>query len=569
MKKSVVSALVASLIGTMAMPAFAESRDDLGATDGVAVEDVAGVDTTAITTTINPGSLTSITIVTIPWWIYLLPPKWKCKTGTGAVCSKADMANPNYRHILFMSSGYTDAEGWDFWGDFDTFIDRMSNSGNVWSTQKKYQIMYIGYFTGGGALNTPEATFHGAVLAHPIRDYALSASNQEVISKVSSLKATEFPNMRPMGVQLILNSFQDNITANAAPPNFLFNDFRYGVAKMNREDLKSGYIASHELGHAAMNFLDEYVETGLENVNIRSFDVATPLVLFDGSWSGFIDAISDLFGVYDYNISEILAGNGNGNITLSANPSTVYSPISAAQQYPFEGGFFTGRGTFHAAGDNLMNSNHVVRGDGDRFAYAHSGAQQMLINTAFGDAAYRANDRLRTAGPKDGWPLELGGSTTVMMYDGDKRNAWHKTNEYVVQVGWWERNWKTCWWGPFPYACYTDNWKTAQKSVAPKHHSVDLKASSLYGLANLAQGLLCGVGVTEIPKPDGTPFKLCEQQLSNIASAFLPTFKFYTPYEETTVPASQWFTTYWWRFATHNGTTYSGWTGWSEFYRSF
>ena len=39
-----------------------------------------------------------------------------------------------------------------------------------------------------------------------------------------------------------------------------------------------------------------------------------------------------------------------------------------------------------------------MAGDGDRFAYAHSGAQQMLINTAFGDASYRANDRLRTAG---------------------------------------------------------------------------------------------------------------------------------------------------------------------------
>jgi hypothetical protein len=41
------------------------------------------------------------------------------------------------------------------------------------------------------------------------------------------------------------------------------------------------------------------------------------------------------------------------------------------------------------------------------------------------------------------------------------------------------------------------------------------------------------------------------------------------PYEETDVPASQWFTTYWWRFKTWNGSAWSNNTGWSSFYRSF
>ena len=35
------------------------------------------------------------------------------------------------------------------------------------------------------------------------------------------------------------------------------------------------------------------------------------------------------------------------------------------------------------------------------------------------------------------------------------------------------------------------------------------------------------------------------------------------------MPASQWFTTYWWRFGTWNGQKGSGLTGWSSFYRSF
>jgi hypothetical protein len=403
-------------------------------------------------------------------------------------------------------------------------------------------------------------------MAHPIRDYALTLSLEKVKQKVAEIKSSTLSNLKPMGVQVILNSFQDNITANAAPPSFLGGS--YGIAKMNRLDLASGYIGTHELAHAALNFVDEYVETGLENLNIRSVDIATPLILFNNSWSGFVRAINDLFGIYDYNISEILAANGNHNVAISSVPSTVYSPISAPQSYPYEGGMFFGKGTFHAAGKNLMNSDRNNPGPQNGFAYAHSGAQWMLINTAFGDAPYRANDRLKTAGPTDGWWGELGSSTVVMMYDGDKNNHFHRTQSYQVQVGWWERVWFTNWWGPFPYPDYRDEWRTAQKTVWPQQRKIDLKATSLYGLMNVTQSVLCGVGVTEVPKPDGGVFKLCETPLSNVASAFLPTFVFRTPYEETTVPASQWWTTYWWRFAAANGHTTSGWTGWSSFYRS-
>jgi len=73
----------------------------------------------------------------------------------------------------------------------------------------------------------------------------------------------------------------------------------------------------------------------------------------------------------------------------------------------------------------------------------------------------------------------------------------------------------------------------------PAKRTVQLQASSFYGLADIAQGVLCGVGYTEIKQPDGSTFNVCEQPLSNIASAFLPTFTVVTPYQETTVPASQ------------------------------
>ena len=125
------------------------------------------------------------------------------------------------------------------------------------------------------------------------------------------------------------------------------------------------------------------------------------------------------------------------------------------------------------------------------------------------------------------------------------------------------------WWGPFPYPDYRDEWRTAQKNVNPSQRKIELKATSLYGLANLTQSVLCGAGVSEVPKPGGGMFKLCETPLS-VASAFLrPSPSPPTPYTEATCSAGQWFTNYWWRFATHNGYTYSGWTGWSSFYRSF
>src|SRR5258707_11259483 len=156
-----------------------------------------------------------------------------------------------------------------------------------------------------------------------------------------------------------------------------------------------------------------------------------------------------------------------------------------------------------------------------------------------------------------------------MHYDGDKNHHFQPTRSYTVQVGWYERNWRTCWAVFVPYPCYDDVWRTAQTNVAPTARSLDLKVSSLCGLANLAQGALCGVGISEVPKPDGSgSFRLCDQDLNPIADNFLPTVKFTVPYQDVEVPASQWLTTYWWRFSTYNGVVSSGWTGWSSFYRS-
>jgi hypothetical protein len=511
-------------------------------------------------------------VVTVPgsWWWW--PVTWKCVHADGRSCTSAELTNPWFKQLFLTSTGFAESERNDFWSEFDRIVGFMTgpDANTAWSAQQRDRLLFVGYFVPGGALGAADAAFGGKIAQHPIRGYATSLSQQAVYDKIAWIAANQIHGLNPMAAGVLFNSYQTPVTANAAPPSFVQKSF--GVAKFTRADLnqRGAYITTHELAHAGLNFLDEYVEHGFADLNIRQLDVMTPLALFDWSWGGFVRAISDLLSVYDYNVSEILAANGNDNIALSSWPATVWTPGWSGEYYVYEGGMFFGRGTYHMVGDNLMNGNYVVRGPGDGHAMAHSPSQQRVINQAFGGGGGRPNDRIRNAGPKNGWPLVFGSATHVMLYDGDKNHHFQPTRSYTVQVGWYQRVWSTCWAVFVPYPCYKDVWRTAQMMVGPSARSIDVKISSLYGLANLAQSAMCAVGVSEIPKNDGSgqSFRLCDQDLSTIADNFLPTVMFAVPYQDVEVPASQWLTTYWWRFSTNNGFAQSGWTGWSSFYRS-
>ncbi|MBS2023892.1 MAG: hypothetical protein JST92_15925 [Deltaproteobacteria bacterium] len=501
----------------------------------------------------------------------VIDPNFVCRRGDGVVCTKTDLANPWYKQVLILPSGFAPTESGAFFTDFDRTVSLISNSstaGTAWSVQKRSQTLYVGYFIGGGALGASNALFGGLVAPHPIRGYALSLSQDAVYSQVSSLRATGYAALNPFATIVMFNTFQTPITANASPPSLVHKSF--GVAKFTRQDIneRGAYVPSHELAHAGLNYLDEYIEGGFQDLSIKQIDVATPLALFDWTWGGFVNAISNMLGVYDYNISDILANNGNDNITTQRYPTTVGTAGYWGQDYAYEGGMFFGRGTWHQAGNNLMNSSSVMRGSDDGFGYGHSASQQQVINDAFNGSTSRPNDRIRTAGPKNGWPLALGSQTTVMLFDGDKNHHFHPTQTYTVQVGWYERVWKTCWAVFVPYPCYDDVWHTAEKQVWNEWRTIDLKLTSAYGIAKLAQKLVCAAGVNEIPT-NGGKIRLCDTNLDTMANNFLPTLSFPVPYQSVQVPASQWFTTYWWRFSTNNGAIQSGMTGWSSFYRSF
>lgn len=117
----------------------------------------------------------------------------------------------------------------------------------------------------------------------------------------------------------------------------------YGVAKFTRDDARS-YVVTHEIGHSGMNFTDEYTEPGMENFLYPFGALLTPLVLMNASWRGVLDAVGSLTTVYDIDLSEILAANGNDNLALSRTPETV-GPYTN-ERFEYEGGPFSGHGAF-------------------------------------------------------------------------------------------------------------------------------------------------------------------------------------------------------------------------------
>lgn len=492
-----------------------------------------------------------------------------CVRGDNTPCSRTELSDPvHYRQVLVMPAGYTSGEYAAFKGDFDALVSKMSNEGgSTYATARRDHLLYIGAWIAGQALNSGAANFGAKVTTNPFRGKALTLKSGEVFTAVNSLQSSH-TTLKPFGVLVLFNTLEDGITANAVPPSYTGTG--YGIAKMTRHDLGTAYTGIHEFAHASLSFLDEYVESGFEELNIQNLDILTPLTILDGSWGSWINALGNFLGIYSMKISEVLASNGNDNMDVTRYPSRVATPYYSANPYEYEGGAFFGRGTFHDAGNNIMNGNNVMRGPDDGFAYAHSASQTEVVKEAFEDPAkaLRPNDRIRNAGPLKSWALSWGSTVRAMMFDADKHHAFHPTKTYDVQVSWQERTWNTCYrWG-IPYPCIAYSQKTVQKTVTPEERHLNLKTSSLYGLASLTQNVLCTAGITQIGKDSGA-VDLCGLSVAEMSSTLLPSIEFKIPYQDVSIPTDQKLTTYQWRFRTTNGTFTSGWTGWTSFFKAF
>lgn len=492
--------------------------------------------------------------------------EWWCEKHDTSPCTEAELSNPLvYRQVLVLPAGFKANEDWLFRSEVSRMIRSMTQiNERVYTSKYREQLLYVSHWLPGGALGTPESNFGAFIAPHPIRGTALTLQLDEVVKSVTELQIGD-RRISPFGVVVLFNSAEEEHTANASPPSFL--GLSYGIAKITRGDLNGNYIAMHELAHAALNFGDEYIEAGFEKMSINTLDYLTPLAVFKKGFGGWKHLIANALGVFDYRVSEILAANGMDNIDTTRHPSRVHTPGYRPNEYEHEGGMFFGAGTFHDRGKNVMNGGEKTAPD-DGFDWDHSGSQQAVLRHVFEHPqdAPRPNDRIRNAGPLTNWPSAWGRSTHVMVFDADKNHQFHPTQSYELQVGWYERDWKTCWKGFLPYPCYEDKWVTAQKTIHSEKRTLALKSSRLYGAVGLLQKVACHFGLDNIKSGDGN-FQLCLAPVDKLATMFLPTMEFPLPYQDIAVPTSQWFTRYYWRFRTDNGAMKSGFTGWSSFYR--
>ena len=499
---------------------------------------------------------------------YVQLPKW-CAMGDGSVCKTYELPNlKSKRQILILPAGYTIEDYEIFREDFDSLVTQLSDRGDdTFTTTHKQNFLYYAAWLPNGELGSTTANFKAHVSNHPVRDKFLALKQEDVVAAVAKLKNTD--GISPWGVIVLFNTTEDGTTANAIPPIYVKGGF--GIAKMTRADLDGPYVGIHELAHATLNFLDEYVEYGFENMNINSLDKLTPIALLDDTWGSLGDALQNLLGIYNFKISEVLAANGNDNIDVTRYPSRVATGNYRQNNYEYEGGMLFGRGTWHDRGNNLMNSNHVKRGADDGFDYAHSASQTEVVRNALENPskAPRPNDRIRNAGPMGFFGITFGSNTQALIFDADKHHAFHPTKSYDIQISWLERTAKVCWkWG-VPYPCVELKQRSVQKNVLADKRYLELDNSKLGGLASLLQNILCSTGIASIGTGSGGTVDLCGMSVQEMTSDLLPSTKFLMPYQEVNIPTGQKFTSYFWRFRTQNGSFTSGWTGWNEIRKAF
>lgn len=476
-----------------------------------------------------------------------------CLKGDFTECSSTDLSDPNHkRQVIVFPAGYTANDYQLFRENFEDLLTQNSDTRQTpFSEVHKDKILYRGFWLPDGGMDSGDTTFDAAVIDHPIRGLGLTLEQSQVINKVTQLKARD-SKLKPLAVIVIFNTVEGDITANASPPNFI--DQEFGIAKITRGNLSGSYTGMHELAHAMLGFLDEYVESGFENTDITTYDIWTPFVTADASWVG----VESWFGVYSLRISDILADNGNDNISTSKIPSRVLP--SEKNEYEHQGGMFFGKGTWHDSGNNLMDSSR---------SFAHSYSQSEVIKQAFIEPskAGRPNDRIRNAGPA-AWFPKFGGNVKAMIFDADKNHRFHPTTSYDIQLIWTERFWSDhrendrCTNYLVGYLCLKD--RKFEKTVVPIKRYVELDGSKLFGVAKLMQDVICGLGVSSLGTID-----VCSMSVEDASISFLPTLKFIVPYQDVGIPADQRLTSYKWRFRTKNGTYTSGWTGWADFTRVF
>jgi len=486
-----------------------------------------------------------------------------CRDGLGRPCTAAQLADPlRYRQVLVYPGGFQSHERSVFETAFEKLLVSQVSGGDLhYSALHADQLLYLAFWVPGGAIGTVESSFGAAVVDHPLRGRALTLKQDKVIEFTDDLIRQQ--KLDPWATAVLFNTTEP-VTSNAAPPSMIRKN--YGIARFTLSTLDGDYVPTHELAHAGLNFLDEYIESGFENTRAQSFDVLTSSLLFNRTSEGRSKGWSQLLQKSDIRVSEILVANGADNMDVSRYPSRVETEGYSPNEYEFEGGMFFGKGTWHDAGENLMNSVRAPQ-PGNGFAFDHSESQKQVIHQVFVDPlnAPRPNDRIRAAGPPRGW-IGAGKTLDLVLFDGDKNHRFHPTLAYEVQVGWWTKVSDES--SEAGTSSREKKWLSFEKRIPAKLETVELQTSRAMGLGKAVQRLVCAMGLGEISY-GGEKLDACASPLEEVVDTLVPTVSFALPYQWVEVPAPQAFETYYWRFRTDNGTWKSGWTSWSKVRRGF
>ncbi len=401
-----------------------------------------------------------------------------CQLGNGKTCNWGEV-NLN---IAVLPAGYSVDDYQLFVADYKRLVSLLSSiDAPVFTSQYKQRIAYHGRWIPGGEVGSTSANFRAEITSVENLGKFLTL-NQSMLSK--KIGEFSFYNLRNPynldAVVVIYKTAVEDVRPLSTPAQFTKRN--YGIMRISSQQLSNGYIVSHEIGHAALNFLDEYSETGLGTDNITDLVIDPGLTRYDSIISLLIGKYPKFYEMYPLNFAEILADNGTRNTQTQILPLDV--PFSAEGAALFE------QGVYHSPDPSIM-------GRDESFSLEHNQAQTDVIEQTFGFSSKKSNNRVKAIGPIDIWSKTSDGKIIpFMFYDANKNAHLNPTTAYEIQFIHEVRIWETCWASEiFPYPCYRTEWQSYIKQFYKENNWLELDGSTLASM-NL-DNRLCLIGAPD------------------------------------------------------------------------
>lgn len=504
-----------------------------------------------------------------------------------AIESRDDTGNPFYiptsdfKQIVIFSAGYPDVvdpllnkygtsvgkelfelETKNLWLE-PAKVPSSSKLKNNWMKTQQNKLMYLTHWLRGNPIARQGAVFEAGYVWMPVREpagiYRLWVNDRLVEAKVQSLD--DFcTKLKPFAVTVVLDTEAairsgeipgpKNVTDAASVPGLTKRP--YGVARISNTKLNDDsttiendawWIGPHELGHAALNLADEYIEIPFLNAHI--LDLLDPyLILME-------NGVRSPINLQYIDLSEILIGNGLDNISLQkyASDRNAHNWNSSVD-YLQEGAYFE-KGVFR-----FLDTNSPVNLAGERvnlMSHVSAGYETpelaRVVDTAFNGFSGRLNDRIINAGPPSG-SITTTDTTRVLLRDADKNHHFHPTQEYWVNVVWPE---------PCPSAENpADSCTQPQNNLTVKSTWITVTPTKIVlSLDSYPAIEALGKTVDDICNYINSYTIYDCYSAALTSGGFLPMTEAHIPYQSVEIPTPTVGQDYYWSFGTFNGKSYT------------